>query len=564
VRLENQLPPGTHVFQHIGNGGAPDFGGPMKIGRACRFVCEHICATRTLACAMALAGVTTAAQAADISLDSVKDALPNITTAGVTIYGTIDVGYGFNSHGLPVEGTYYPGAFWTIFGSKYANKPFSGLTNNALEQSKVGVKVEEPIFEGWTAIGKAETGFDPMFGEIADACQSLVRNNGKNNVFPFYLEQTTNGDGSRCGQAFNGPVYAGVSNATFGTVTFGRQQSLELDSIANYDPMNLSYAFSILGYSGTVAGGMGDTEPARWDNSVKYVYQYGPAHVAGMYTNGGPDTALFEGAWGVNAGFTWQGFSIDGVYTREFGAVSSAPLNFGTAGAAGTCNPNLYGGVFAGNNCNTNTLNATITDNEAWSVMAKYTFEFADCCASLKDKPEAGSKLTFYAGYAAIQLVNPRDPILNNATTIGGYFLGNINNEPFALNSARDLDTEWVGARLEIPGGWAFALAYYHFGQAEFLNRATLFGNTAATFNNCAQTTQSDIRAKNAGLFVGNVIGPNCSSDYNQVSFLIDYTFNKYFDVYAGVTFTELHGGLASGFLNSEIDSFASGIRLKF
>ena len=30
----------------------------------------------------------------------------------------------------------------------------------------------------------------------------------------------------------------------------------------------------------------------------------------------------------------------------------------------------------------------------------------------------------------------------------------------------------------------------------------------------------------------------NCSGDVNQGSFLIDYAFNRHFDVYAGVTFT--------------------------
>ena len=57
--------------------------------------------------------------------------------------------------------------------------PISSLTNNALEQSKVGVKIEESFGDGWTAIGKLETDFNPAFGEISDACASLLRNNGK-------------------------------------------------------------------------------------------------------------------------------------------------------------------------------------------------------------------------------------------------------------------------------------------------------------------------------------------------------------------------------------------------
>ena len=548
----------------------------MQIGRALRYLRERVYATRTLGCAFALASLATGAQADGINLDNMTDLIPSVSAPGVSIYGTIDVGIGYNSHGLPVAGTWYPGAFWSIYGSKYANKEFTGLTNNALEQSKLGVKIEEPIYNGWTVIGKAETGFDPMYGELADVCASAVRNNGKNGippVSPSFLDQSTNGDGSRCGQAFNGPVYAGVSNATYGTLTFGRQQSLELDAIASYDPMQLAYAFSILGYTGTVAAGFGDTEAARWDNSVKYVFQYGPFHVAGMGMSGGPDTGIFNDAWAVNAGFSWQGFSVDAVYGQQYSVVSASALNYGTAGAPGTCDPNYYATAGAANYfgkpCNTNTLNGTITDDEGFSVMAKYTYEFVDCCASFKDKPEAGPRVTFYAGYVSIQLTNPRDPVPVNSTTLGGYFLGTVNNEPYAPWSSRDLNTEWVGARLEIPTGWAFALAYYHFGQDNYINRATLTTpggtpGTPDTFNTCAQTTQSDINARNAGKFVGNVVGPNCASDYNQVSFLVDYTFNKYFDVYGGVSYSDLSGGLANGFLNDNILSFASGVRLRF
>ena len=45
----------------------------------------------------------------------------------------------------------------------------------------------------------------------------------------------------------------------FGTLTFGRQRSLGTDAMLQYDPANGSYAFSYIGYNGTMAGG-GDTE----------------------------------------------------------------------------------------------------------------------------------------------------------------------------------------------------------------------------------------------------------------------------------------------------------------
>src|SRR5271157_5046694 len=181
---------------------------------------------RTLISAIILGGLAVSAQAADLSLSSVKDSVPSvpdgpITWMGVTFYGTVDVGYADMSHGLPASGSFYVGPNYTIYGSKYANGNVSTLTNNALQQSSVGLKIEENIGYGLQAIGKLETGFNPISGELADACGSLLRNNGQ-----FYANVDNYGDGSRCGQAFNGAAYGGLSSPPYGTRPIGRQNSL--------------------------------------------------------------------------------------------------------------------------------------------------------------------------------------------------------------------------------------------------------------------------------------------------------------------------------------------------
>ena len=55
---------------------------------------------RSLISAIALGGLMVSAQAADLSMSSVKDAVPAIpdgpiTWMGVTFYGTVDVGYAY-------------------------------------------------------------------------------------------------------------------------------------------------------------------------------------------------------------------------------------------------------------------------------------------------------------------------------------------------------------------------------------------------------------------------------------------------------------------------------------
>ena len=42
---------------------------------------------------------------------------------------------------------------------------------------------------------------------------------------------------ARSGQGSTGSAYGGVSNPIYGTLTIGRQQSLELDAVSSYDPM---------------------------------------------------------------------------------------------------------------------------------------------------------------------------------------------------------------------------------------------------------------------------------------------------------------------------------------
>ena len=71
---------------------------------------------------------------------------------------------------------------------------------------------------------------------------------------------SANADGSRCGQALNGQAYAGLSHSTYGTLTIGRQNTFMNDGVGTYDPNHGSYAFSLVGYSGGAAAGVGTTE----------------------------------------------------------------------------------------------------------------------------------------------------------------------------------------------------------------------------------------------------------------------------------------------------------------
>jgi predicted porin len=480
---------------------------------------------RSLTGAIAFIGAVTAAQAADLGLDGLKDPLPGtLTFQGVTVYGTIDVGYAYQTNGRPLGGVvsnleYIP--FTTT--RNFTGQSISTITASGLEQSKLGVKVEEGLGLGWTAVARVEAGFNPLTGELSDGCRSIKENAGIPSA-----QQSSNADSGRCGQFFNSMAYGGVSNSAYGTLTAGRQNSLQLDAIGAYDPMSLSYAFSLLGYSGT-NGGSGSTQAARWDNSVKYLYTYGPVHAGAMVSNGGVDTGTLGVDYGFNVGATYRGFSIDAVYTKEHGAINLKSANSDPV----------------------NTLVANISDNTTWSLMGKYTYEFGG--GGYKDA-EPGDKLTLFAGYTHIDQSNPNDPAPASATTNGGYVITPDNN---AFTTNKNFDFYWTGAKYALPSGWSFTAAYYHVNQNSYV----------ADNKSCAQV----------GL--GPAGATQCAGHFDQASFLVDYAFNKHFDIYAGVNYgraadglaaqyagtPSANGGAAKGTATSvDTTDVVTGMRLKF
>ena len=101
-------------------------------------------------------------------------------------------------------------------------------------------------------------------------------------------------DSSVAGQLFSGAAYLGFASPTYGSFTVGRNVTLLADGIGKYDPMGAAQAFSLIGYSGTTAGG-GDTEDRRLDQSVKYSAKYDWLHVGALYQFGGSTGAVNTG-----------------------------------------------------------------------------------------------------------------------------------------------------------------------------------------------------------------------------------------------------------------------------
>jgi len=431
-----------------------------------------------------------------------KDPLPDsFSLAGVTLYGTVDVGFAYQSQGVPLSSKYVGGLEYQAFTT---TRNFAGrqttLAESGLEQSKIGIRIEEPMAYGLTLVGRLETGFNPLSGQLTDACAALAENSGVPQG-----KQTANADSSRCGQPFNSVAFGGVSSKVYGTLTVGRQNAPQLDALVQYDPQGLSYAFSFLGYSG-FDGGAGSTEGARWDNSAKYAVTYGPVHGSLMYSNGGRDTGVLGQSVGIDLGGTVQGLSVDFVYDKENGAVNLRSSFDNKANPLPT--PGLA---------------AYASNDQAFNFMGKYVFELGGGAKDANGKAIPGDKLTVFAGYSHIQKGHSGE---TDGLSQGDYPI----SLGITINNDAEYSLEWFGAKYAMHSGLSLTGAFYHANQ----NSWSIGVGPNGTQN---------IGCADAGLL--------CAGDFTEGSLVADYTFNKHYDTYLGVNYSTVTDGLANGFVGT-------------
>ncbi|HYB66548.1 MAG TPA: porin, partial [Steroidobacteraceae bacterium] len=147
-----------------------------------------------------------------------------------------------------------------------------------------------------------------------------------------------------------------------------------------------------------------------------------------------------------------------------------------------------------------NTEYGIVTDNTAIMVAAKYSWE----------------PFRFYAGYEHIRYVNPSDPLGIGATAQGGYILSGV--EDNNLDSPKTVHVWWTGVKYAFDSKTDLTLSYYHQQQNTFRVPPTCVpGNFRAS----------------------------CSGTLEEVSFFVDHHFTRRFDVYAGIAYSDVSGGLA-------------------
>jgi predicted porin len=459
-----------------------------------------------------------AASSTPAACASVQDLLATdcpLTWHGITLYGTYDVGVGWVSHGLPENAYNYEGESLV---NRNGNHSQFLIAPNNLSQTGLGIRGKEEFLPDWSVVFNASTGINPQSGQLANASATDFINNGLPRG--SYSEAI---DGARAGQTFNDEFYGGISSGQFGTLTFGRQRALGTDTMLLYDPAGGSYAFSYIGYNGTMAGG-GDTEDTRWDDAMKYRVSYGPVHFGAMYKfvdgSGGcysasaswtPATCTPEAAENSAYGFDLGGeidhFSADVVFQHYNQAISvlnpllgpeslSAPYQ-STLNSINT-NP-INGGVNLIDP--TNTLYGIVTDNTAIMVAAKYTWD----------------PFRFFGGYEHVRYTNPSNPLGVGASDQGGYILSGV--EDNNLDSPKIVQIWWTGVKFAFDSKTDITASFYQQLQNDFRLPSTC--SPAAGFRS------------------------SCAGTLNEVSLYADHHFTKRFEAFAGIAYSDVSGGLA-------------------
>jgi predicted porin len=176
-------------------------------------------------------------------------------------------------------------------------------------------------------------------------------------------------------------------------------------------------------------------------------------------------------------------------------------------------------------------LNATVSDNTAWSIMALYNF-----------KTLGLPGVTAMGGYENISMRNPSGVLPVGYRTIGGYLLNFTPTTFSTYTTAKVFDVYWVGARWQITPKWVAAAAWYSVDQNSYVRAGATCTNPGSGTATLAQ----------------------CAGTLNWLSGTIDYQMTKRLDLYGGLSHTRVSGGFSNGYTYTSNYNLTVGARYRF
>ena len=364
----------------------------------------------------------------------------------ISFYGVVDAAVASQNHSYSISPTLpnqiYPFQSQPINGN---NNSVTGLISGGLSDSRWGFKGEVGLGQGTKAIFDVESGFSATSGQVNNAAATLAANPSTTGATPVVklIPVSVNADSSLNGQLFGRAAWVGLSDATMGALTIGRQNNPMKDVFAAYDPVK-SDTFSPFGESGAVGGGGGISEEARMDNSIKYENTFaGGFKLVGAYQFDNKSGGTTQGSKGyaLRLGYENDTFGVQAVYNNFTDATKAT-----TSATPGDIAINLY-------------------DTDAYLLAGKY---------------KVMQDLTLNAGYEHYTLKAASDPTMT-MSTIWGYTVSGVSSK-FAPGVSQDFNVYYLGGDYNINPKLNLSAGYYNWKQDNSTGSSTSDG-TVHTFS---------------------------------------------------------------------------------
>jgi len=168
-------------------------------------------------------------------------------------------------------------------------------------------------------------------------------------------------------------------------------------------------------------------------------------------------------------------------------------------------------------------MTATLSNDQSVMLTAKWTWD----------------RLRLYGGYEWIQFAPPSDP-RTQFTNVAGICTGApcfndtaINNTAYNAGD-KILNVAWAGVRYTVVKDVDVMGAWYHITQPTY------------------------------GVGCTSTAAATCHGTEDAFSGVVDWQFKPKWDTYVGAWFSEVNGGLASGFAVRSMVAYTAGVRLRF
>ncbi len=367
-----------------------------------------------------------------------------IAQADVTLYGVLDAAIGTASHQYNLDPSYSQSV--NIVTPTKAPNTVTGLLNGGIQNSRWGITGSEDLGDGRKAFFTLESGVNLPSGSLSNHAQAVIdSNNGTLN----------NATGSSVnGQLFGRQSFVGLSDATLGSLQFGRSYAPIYDILTTYDPVQFAVLFSPLAFSSTYGGGGGVAENVRQDNSVKYTNRIGDVKIGALYKLGNQSgSTSAQSAYAFRLGYETEPFGIQAAYQAYTDAISGAAS--ATPGA----------------------IAVTESNTKAILLTAKYKFT---------------SDLTGKAGYERFTLSAPSNSYtLATYSTYSGYPVSSIS----LVTAERSTEIYFAGGDYNLTSALNLAVGYYSLNFDAYGSTASGNVNLASALLDYHLSKRSDVYA---------------------------------------------------------------------